>query len=194
MTHQSTPYFSPIDSDMQERVSSEVQRYLLLAESLYQRHFDPIDVLFDLKGKTVGMYRVKMPKSRNRPLLCFSNVPLQRSIRFNPWLFAKYPEDSWENTIPHEVAHYISDCLYRPKKIRPHGKEWQKVMGDFGAEPIVRANYELSGIPVRQVRSYSYQCQCRIVPLSSYRHNKIQQGAQRYRCRDCAADLVYCST
>ncbi|MFT5421033.1 MAG: SprT protein [Candidatus Endobugula sp.] len=192
---------SPIDLAMQRRVSAEVKRYLPVAESLYQRPFADIEVLFDLKGRAAGMYRVKAPKVLTTaltkrltrlPSLDFGvSAQVQRSIRFNPWLFAKYPEDSWQNTIPHEVAHYIADCLYGIKAIRPHGKEWQQIMRDLGAEPIVRAAYDLSGIPVRQVRRYLYRCQCRDVPLTSYRHQKIQRGLQRYRCRDCGKQLRY---
>jgi SprT protein len=188
---------SPIDLAMQRRVSTEVKRYFSVAESLYQQPFADIEVLFDLKGRAAGMYRVKAMKGVTKGLMGFSSLDfgasaqVQRSIRFNPWLFAKYPEDSWQNTIPHEVAHYIADCLYGVKAIRPHGKEWQQLMRDFGAEPIVRAAYDLSGIPVRQVRHYLYKCQCRDVPLTSYRHQKIQRGLQRYRCRDCSAELRY---
>jgi SprT protein len=181
---------SPIPNDVQQTVTDEVQRYLDMASSLYHQSFEPIEVLFDLKGKAAGMYRVKSIPS-TRFLGLGSPIMARRVIRFNPWLFAKYPKDSWDNTVPHEVAHYLVDCLYGLRNIKPHGKEWQKVMLDLGAEPIVRAAYDLSGVPVRKVSRYPYQCQCRDVFLSSYRHKKIQQRLQSYRCRDCRKELVF---
>jgi SprT protein len=193
--------FSPIDLARQHQVTDEVNRYLAIAESLYEQSIPTIPVLFDLKGKTAGMYRVKTSRPiskarKNKNILSsiMSDVlalgaTSERQIRFNPWLFTKYPEDSWSNTIPHEAAHYIADCLYGISRIRPHGNEWCKVMRDLGAEPIVRANYDLEGIPTRQIKRYPYQCSCRTVDLTAYRHKKIQAGRQRYRCRDCSAEL-----
>lgn len=180
----------PIDAVQQRRVEREVERYLLMAQSLYAQKFAVIDVLFDLKGRAAGMYRVKT-MGRSRRHIFSKTVPVERVIRFNPWLFAKYPEDSWDNTIPHEVAHYISDCLYGIHNVRPHGQEWQAIMRNFGAKPIVRGDYDLASIPIRQTRKYPYRCACRTVDLSSYRHKKVQRGLQRYRCRECATDLSY---
>lgn len=181
---------SPISTNEQQRVCVEVERYLQLAEEIYSRAFELIDIRFDIKGKTAGMYKVKrLPKKSLMGLHVGSEV--ERVIRFNPWLFAKYPEDSWQNTIPHEVAHYLTDCLYGLRNIRPHGKEWQQVMRELGAEPIVRASYYLAGIPTRQVRRYRYQCDCREVSLTHYRHKKIVSGEQSYRCRDCYTELTH---
>ena len=137
--------------------------------------------MFDLRGKAAGIYRVYRQKG------LFGKV--ERQIRFNPWLFRKYAEDSWRNTIPHEVAHYIADCRYGLTNIRPHGLEWQQIMRDFGAVPSVRANYNLTGIPTRNVRRYDYACACRRVELTSYRHKKIEAGSQKYFCRSCQQPL-----
>lgn len=185
----SSSIISPISSHEQQRVCHEVERYLRLAEQVYSRAFESIDVRFDIKGKTAGMYKVRMATKKSFMGVRVSN-DVQRVIRFNPWLFAKYPEDSWQNTIPHEVAHYLADCLYGLRNIRPHGKEWQQVMQDLGAEPIVRASYDLSGIPVRKMRRYLYQCACREVSLTHHRHKKIVNGEQSYRCRDCYTEIV----
>ncbi|ODS22749.1 hypothetical protein AB835_12480 [Candidatus Endobugula sertula] len=171
---------SPIDQSMQQQVIDEVTCYCGLASLLYEYHFTMIPVTFDLRGKVAGMYCVKGQTNS-----------LQRSIRFNPWLFAKYPDDSWQSTIPHEVAHYIVDCLYSMRAVRPHGKEWKKVMVQLGAKPDIYGKYNLGGIPVRQMKRYAYQCGCRHVMLSAYRHHKIQRGQRRYCCCDCATELKY---
>lgn len=180
----------PITAPRQQQVIAETHRYIRLAESLYQRRFADIEVLFNLRGKAAGMYRCYFEAGDYRRAWTRKK---RRQIRFNPWLFAKYEQDSWENTIPHEVAHYIADCLYGLQQIKPHGPQWRQIMVDFGAEPLVRAAYDLADIPTRKVSRYRYRCACRTVELSAYRHNKIQSGQQQYRCRDCGDMLVLCS-
>jgi SprT protein len=188
----------PIGKQVQQAVTEEVDRYVEMASDLYRRSFPRVNVLFNLKGKAAGIYRYYYQSQSNKKKSAISlfsqwnsiSKIKKQEIRFNPWLFSKYPEDSWQNTIPHEVAHYISDCLYGLGKIKPHGREWQKIMKDFGAEPQVRGNYDLEGIPTRKVSSYRYSCACREVDLSAYRHNKVQRGQQIYQCRDCSQPLV----
>ena len=174
----------PIGAEQQRQVISEVQRYVVLAGQHYGQSFPRIAVTFDLRGRAAGMYRVTRPSMHRK---------ISRTIRFNPWLFAKYSDDSWQNTIPHEVAHYITDCLYGLGTIKPHGFEWREVMSVLGAEPTVTANYSLEGIPTRQVKRYAYRCACREVQLTAYRHRRIMQGQQQYRCKDCGHMLVPCS-
>lgn len=187
----------PIDKAKQNEAIARVQYYIDLASSLYQEKIPTIDVVFNLRGKAAGMYRCFRPH-RSAKLDIFktlnnssSPASSRRQIRFNPWLFAKYPEDSYDNTIPHEVAHYISDCLYSLNHIKPHGREWKMIMRDFGAVPNVRGKYTLEGIPVRNIKRYEYQCSCRQVGLTSHRHQKVRQGIQQYRCRDCRHVLVW---
>jgi len=180
---------TPIDNKQQQEVATEVARLVRVASEHYDQHFADIDVRFDLLGKAAGMYRVKKQRYR------FSfTTQYERYIRFNPWLFAKYPEDSWHNTIPHEVAHYIADCRFGLSNIRPHGQQWQAIMADFGAEPLVTANYDLSDIPTRQFKQYSYRCDCREVRLTAIRHRRVINGQQQYRCKDCLQTLVAVTT
>jgi len=188
----------PVDEVVQRRVVIEVQRYIHLASTLYQKDFPPINIKFNIKGKVAGMYRCFYKKNKKKDthddkafIFLQKWLPQKsREIRFNPWLFSKYPEDSWDNTIPHEVAHYISDCLYGLQNIKPHGIEWRNIMKHFDAEPIVRGDYSLEGIPVKKMRRYNYRCGCREVALSSIRHRKIQSGQQDFRCHDCRKILV----
>jgi SprT protein len=186
----------PIGIEKQQEAIQRVQYYIELASNLYRQKIPVIDVVFNLRGKAAGMYRCYRPRNSNglNPLNVFkshnSMATFNRQIRFNPWLFAKYPKDSYDNTIPHEVAHYISDYLYNLKNIKPHGKEWKAIMRDFGAEPNVTGNYTLEGIPVKKIKRYDYQCACRQVALTVYRHRKIIQGVQQYCCRDCKQILV----
>ena len=36
------------------------------------------------------------------------------------------------DTVIHEVAHYIVDCLYGFQRVKPHGPEWKSIMVDLG--------------------------------------------------------------
>lgn len=164
----------PINEKQQQQVCIATNKLLQTARELYRMDFSTIPVGFDLKGRAAGMYR-----SHNH----------QRNIRYNPFLFAKYFDDNLATTVPHEVAHYITDILFGLRKIRPHGKEWQRVMQDFGVEPQVTGCYDLSGIPIRQQKRFDYQCDCTTHKLSSIRHNRIQKGKSRYHCRSCGSVL-----
>lgn len=160
----------PINETQQQQVCIETNRLLQKARELYKVNLSGIPVCFDLKGRAAGMYRIKMN---------------QRCIRYNPYLFAKYFDDNMTATVPHEVAHYVTDIIYGLRTIKPHGLEWRNVMRDFGAKPLVTARYDLAGIPVRQQKRFEYQCDCTSHQFSTARHNKVIRGSARYHCRNC---------
>lgn len=164
----------PIDEAQRERVIAATREHIRRAAEHFGRRFADIPVLFDLKGRNAGMYRV-----RGR----------QRCIRYNPWLFAKFFDDNLATTVPHEVAHYISDQLYGLRNIRPHGKEWQALMQLFGVEPRRTCDYDLEGIPQRRQRRHAYRCACREHQLTTVRHRRIQLGRAQYLCRSCKQPL-----
>ena len=166
----------PISPILQEQVIERTQHFIKSAGEYYSRSFKDIPVLFDLTGKAAGMYRIKAG---------------QRVIRYNPYVFAKYYDDNYKETIPHEVAHYITDMLYGLRKIRPHGSEWKSVMDVFGVAANRTANYDLSGLPVRKHQIYVYHCGCQNFELTSRRHNKIIRGTGHYMCRDCGGKLLF---
>jgi SprT protein len=105
-------------------------------------------------------------------------------------LFAKYFDDSLSDTVAHEVAHYVIDCLYGLRRVKPHGVEWKSVMVDLGAEPKATGSYDLTGIPVRQYAKFAYKCGCRTHQLTSLRHKKILQRRAQYCCQYCHGFLV----
>lgn len=166
----------PITRLQQDAVTEETTRYILRAAEHFDTPFKPIPVLFDLRGRAAGMYRVKAN---------------QKVIRYNPFIFAKYFTDNFNETIPHEVAHYVTDELYGLRRIRPHGNEWKDVMQFFGVAANRTATYDLSGIPRRQHKTFTYHCSCQSYELTSRRHNKIMQNAGHYLCRACGDKLFF---
>ena len=169
-----TSIINPIDDVEQEHVVQVTQSYLQIAADLFNYPYQAVPVYFDLKGSAAGMYQM---------------INHQRMIRFNPYIFAKYFDDSLKTTVPHEVAHYVSDKLFGMNNIQPHGREWKAIMSAFGANTSATGNYDLEGIPVRRYKRYKYQCDCRDHELTSIRHNKIQRGEMNYLCRFCKASI-----
>ena len=176
MTISRAPLIEPINAEQQAQVLDKTQATLALAEREYGRRFPLIPVLFDLRGRCSGMYRVRGH---------------ERVMRFNPHIFAKYFSDNLATTVPHEVAHYVSDCLYGLAKIRPHGDEWRQIMNVFNADDSRTADYDLSGIPTRRQRYFDYRCLCQSHRLSSRRHNKLTRGEVNYNCRQCGESLNF---
>ena len=168
-------YVAPINELQQRQVVEHTLRYIRQAEELYRAKISPLPVMFNLRGRSSGMYRVK---------------GRHREIRYNPWIFARHFDDCLANTVPHEVAHYVSDCLWGLRRIRPHGAEWKSVMVAFGVEPSVTSNLPLDGIPQRRVTRVEYRCGCGSHQLGVRRHNRVLRGESYYRCRRCGDILV----
>jgi len=164
----------PITAEQQTQVIKQTEIYIGKAAALFSMKLKSVEITFDLKGRTAGMYRV------------YGN---KREIRYNPYIFSKYFDDNFNTTVPHEVAHYITDIIYGLGKIKPHGKEWKAVMHAFNADASVTSNYDLSGIPVRKQTLYSYQCDCREHQISSVRHKKIISKRGQYYCTYCKQSL-----
>jgi len=167
---------APITELQQEQVVTATRHCIERAGKLLQQKFTLPPVTFDLRGRAAGMYRVRQAR---------------RQIRYNPYIFGKYFTDNLANTVPHEVAHYLTDVLYGLHNVRPHGREWQAVMRVLDAEPSVTCHYDLTGVPLRRQRRFSYRCACSSHAVSAVRHNRVQRGSGSYVCRQCRTPLVF---
>jgi SprT protein len=165
----------PIDIRQREHIVAATDDCIRRANELLDTKFASIAVSFDLIGRTAGMYRIQGG---------------QRSIRYNPYLFAKYYGDNFATTIPHEVAHYLTDAIYGYRTVRPHGREWRTIMRMLGADESVRCNFNLDGIPTRRYQRIRYICRCQTHELTKVRHNRIQSKGARYFCRRCSTQLL----
>lgn len=168
---------APISIKQQKQVIQKTYSYIQMAADNFSCNIASIPVYFDLKGRASGMYVTEHKK---------------KYIRYNPYIFAKYFEDNLQTTVPHEVAHYVSDVIFGLHKIRPHGNEWKNIMHSFGVKPDTTSDYDLTGIPVRRLQRYEYQCDCMRHQLSAVRHNKVLRGKMSYRCRFCGSPVVFC--
>lgn len=168
-------YVAPIDSELQQQVIARTLDFIQLAEDLFRCRLPVLPVKFDLKGRSSGMYRVRGG---------------DRVIRYNPWIFARHFDECLESTVPHEVAHYVTDRLWGLANIRPHGVEWKSVMAAFGVEARVTGSMSLEGIPQRKITYFAYSCRCTSHKLGVRRHRRIVRRQSIYRCRRCGDVLV----
>jgi SprT protein len=173
------PLIKPLSDEQQQLVIAHTHHYIEQASRLFDIKRKAVEINFNLKGRSAGMYR-----TRGR----FGKV--KREIRYNTFIFSKYFDDNLKTTVPHEVAHYVSDIAYGLKNIKPHGVEWKNIMAAFDADASVTADYDLSGIPLRRKRTYTYACQCREHELGPVRHKRISSRRNQYYCSYCNQVLV----
>ncbi len=164
---------SKLSSQQESLLREQTSYWLAQATRITEEEIPELPVLLDLRGSAAGQYRGGE----------------QPCIRYNRIIAAQVFEDFIARTIPHEVAHYVVDRLYAGKRVKPHGIEWQSIMRAFGLEPSVRHRYDLSQVPVRQQRRYTYICDCRKHQLSATRHNRVQRKGISYFCSQCRSEL-----
>lgn len=165
----------PIGAGQQREVLARTEMFIRQAESIFNRRVARVPVLFDLKGRSAGM---------------FKTLGKQRFIRYNPWIFAKYYEENLRDTVPHEVAHFIVHEVYPKRGTKPHGWQWRELMARFGADAGVTFDRDLDGVPQRSQRSHRYFCGCQVHEVSTTRHNRAQRRRVRYHCLRCDGLLV----
>jgi SprT protein len=171
-----------INAKLRRQVVRATNTCIEHAEHIFERKFTQIPVKFDLRGRAAGTYQIRSK---------------QQFIRYNPYIFARFFNENLLNTVPHEVAHYVTDEIYGigesrlfgGRCVRPHGKEWQSIMRKFGVEPRATCHFDMSGLPVRNYQYFSYVCDCREHQLGSRRHNKVLRQQARYLCKDCGSFL-----
>ena len=83
----------PIGKAKQHEVVAATEDYVQRASEVFGRRFRPVPVLFDLAGRTAGMFKL---------------VGRRGWIRYNPWIFAKYYAENLKDTVPHEVLTNIT--------------------------------------------------------------------------------------
>jgi SprT protein len=179
-------YYLPIGEQQYPQVAAAVAHWCQTAEQLFGLSLPLPAIRFDQRGRCAGSFVAARAATRKR-----SAEP--DTLRFNPWLFAKYWRESLADTVPHEVAHYVVSRQYRQRRLKPHGPEWQRVMRAFGLPARATGCYELDGIPQQQRASYQYQCGCRSHQLGAVRHRRAAAGQARYHCRHCRSELMAAS-
>lgn len=109
-------------------------------------------------------------------------------IRLNRGICLAQREEFMKRTVGHEVAHIVAQSIYR--NIRPHGREWQRVMHIFGLEASRCHSYDTSKAKKRG-GSYPYKCACTTYQLTITRHRRVVNKESFYTCRKCNTRLSF---
>ena len=154
------------------KLNLELERTLAIARTRFPTHsFPEPEIKMDLTGKTAGMF-----------------CPMENKLRFNLSLMLENKEDFIEETVPHEVAHFVTNII--DKYSKPHGSTWQAIMKLFGIlNPQTCHSYKIAPLKPHK-RPYIYQCTCKKHFFTKIRHNRAQKGVQ-YFCTTCHQDLSY---
>lgn len=167
------PSFEPLSDALRERVLERTRELVERANAHFGLALPVPRVDFDINGVAWGYYVRHGTRVR---------------IRFNPVLFERAFAESLNDTVPHEVAHYVVDHAFS-RRAKPHGSEWQRVMRLFGVDkPKATARYDTEGLSVRRQRRFAYRCDCREHEITTTRHRRALRGV-RYVCRECQAAL-----
>lgn len=163
-----------LSENQMAKIRQATSNWINFASERYGKKLDVIDVRFDLRGRTSGM---------------FCHRGRESFIRYNSAIFCRYFDENLTQTVPHEVAHYVVFKLH-PRYAKPHGPEWKQVMHDFGAPADVTSKLDIQDLSTRRLKRYRYRCDCREHELTSIRHNRIERGVRRYGCPKCHQPLV----
>lgn len=159
---------------IESHIDKVVRESLDKASDVYEREFPAIPVRHDIKGKCAGQF-------------CRRQGGL-KYLRFNPVL-AKENQGRFDDTVIHEVAHYVAFELNEGHYIRPHGVEWKSVMMQLGIRnPKTCHSMNVGNVTTRKNKTFSYACNCNTFELTSIRHNRSQKGTTYY-CRKCKGGL-----
>ncbi|MEJ2308921.1 MAG: SprT-like domain-containing protein [Gammaproteobacteria bacterium] len=166
-----------IDERQKELVIAKARDCVQKANGILGCSLETPEIRFDLRGRAAGQF-------------CVRENSLQ--LRFNSALFARYFDDNLEQTVPHEVAHFLVYALCMRngnRRVRPHGKEWQEMMRLLGAPAVTRHDFDLTGVPVRREQRFAWRCRCRTHSIAKRTHLRMLRGEQRV-CVHCNALLT----
>ncbi len=171
-------------SDIQiDMVHQRTQELVHQASRYFGRVFPAPTITFRRSGKNAG-----------------TAFLIQNRINFNPVFLVENFQEYINQVIPHEVAHLIVFQVYGKQRnlnksffrkrsipVKPHGEEWRHLMESvFGADAFTTHNFDTASLGIK---TFTYQCGCQTIELTTRRHNRIRNGVS-YRCKRCNVELV----
>jgi predicted SprT family Zn-dependent metalloprotease len=113
-----------------------------------------------------------------------------KTVEFNPRLFARATVEERRQTVAHEVAHILA---FVESGKMDHGPAWKRVMRRLGFDPKRCHRVDTAGIRVRQDRiavqcpeSCGWTCNMAKATHTKWR-NKLSRGTHSARCPKCGA-------
>lgn len=187
-----TTQYSSLET-LREAIEAEAQKWYSTGLEKFPQERLPLEIRFEKQGGTAGTaYTADVscdPDDRK------SYLRGKHVINFNLALAFENQEDFLEQTVPHEVAHIITEMFFKgeDKQYRGHGDFWKFVMKRFGKPPTRCHSYDVEH-HVRHVEkdTFSYVCSRCGAPynLSKVAHNRVENRTHRYACK-CGSELKF---
>lgn len=178
-----------VTAEMKAKVDAKLRECIAAAEHKYNTTVPFPTVRYDLRGTKAGWAQYST-----------------WTVSFNAILLAENFEAFLEDTVPHEMAHLITDLVFpeahqrgtptytvrgiRRGKRSPHGEAWKSVMRTLGADPVRCHNYNVENARVREKVSYDYKCLCcgEVLKFGPKQHAKQTAMPNFYTHRFCGRD------
>lgn len=155
---------------LSDKIEAKIEETLMKAQSIYHTTFQNPAIDYSLRGACAGQF--------------VGDAIFVSTLRFNLELCKANENDFISQTVPHEVAHYISRKRYGYEG-RGHGREWKTVMMALGLTPKRCHDYDVSIVSNR--KRIPFTCGCgKTFMLTSIRAKRYSQ----YFCKACKSKLI----
>lgn len=155
----------------------------LISFELHRKVVTRVSELFDAADKSFGKKFIRpFVVYKNRGKVAGTARYRKNELSLNPKLLIENVEAFINDTIPHEVGHFIAAQEFGEAG---HGVLWEIACKSIGMdEPNQYHNYNIDSVRIKQHR-WQYACSCRVREYSTTKHNKIQRGMVSYKCKLC---------
>lgn len=135
-----------VTAAIKARVEAKLKDGIARAEAKYNRKFSMPHVVYDLRGRTAGMAILRNWKIRLNAVLLMENI-----------------DDFIDRTVPHELAHLITDVVY-PEAHDRSAEHMRNVLnagllGVFGTQRRIKR-------PKRDIHGAQWQSVCRVLGMT----------------------------
>ena len=177
-----------VPSILEQSVRSKMEETLNICRKHYYKDIPTPTLKFSQMGHRAGVCSLN-----------YFNVA-SSTVVINPDYFKNHYDNMLNDTVPHEVAHYVAGFLHG-RVAHGHGCLWKNVMSVIGIRAAERCHeYSLEGVKTRQVKKpYKYTCSCHgehnehLVTEHVHRRHQLalSAGHRGYRCSRCKTHLIY---
>lgn len=175
-----------VTAEMKAKVNAKLRECIEKANKRYNIDLKFPTVVYNKRGTVAGTASFRSWK-----------------IDINPILLVENFEDMLNDTVPHEMAHLITDKVYpeahksgpmqwtstglKRGKRSLHGDEWKSVMRTLGVSPSRCHQYDTTNAKTRTNASYAYKCTCcgAVLQFGPKRHAQQQRTPGWYTHSSC---------
>ena len=110
-----------------------------IKERVFERVIELVDRSFTTQGIIIPVPKIHY-RLRSTDIAGIANLNCWE-VGFNPTMLKRYEDEYIEQTVAHEIAHFVAVTGAKTMNIFPHGREWQHTMRCFDLPPKINHNY-----------------------------------------------------